>query len=243
MIQRIRIFLPAYILAGCVTSNLTIKPESIRPFMSHYIEVSEPSGLAYYAPNNSFFIVSDDGELYETTLDGKIIRRSSIVGVDFEDITLTEDTIYVVEERHRIVLVIEPKDLKIIKTIHIPYSGGRNKSFESIAYIPERKKFILITEKDPIYIMEFDRDFRSVNIVRFISARDISSATYFEGHLYLLSDEDRTIFKVSPYDYSVLKAWKIPVINPEGIQFMPDRTLRIVSDDREKMYYFKNPNP
>jgi hypothetical protein len=60
--------------------------------------------------------------------------------------------------------------------------------------------------------------------------------------LYFLSDEDRTIFKIKPTNYDILKAWKIPVINPEGIVVMPDHTFRILSDDREKMYYFKNPD-
>ncbi|MFN3952423.1 MAG: SdiA-regulated domain-containing protein [Thermaurantimonas sp.] len=243
MIQRIIILLLVYVLAGCMATRQTPKPETIKPYMSHYIDVPEPSDLVYYAKYNSLFIVSDDGDLYETTLDGKIIRKSPIEGVDFEAITIVNDTLYVVEERHRNVLVIEPKDLKLIKTIQIPYAGGRNKSFESITYIPEKKSFLLITEKDPVYIMEFDRNFRSINIIRFQHARDISSATYYDGHLYLLSDEDRTIFKLSTLDYSILSAWKIPVINPEGILFMPDRTLRIISDDREKMYYFKNPNP
>lgn len=232
----------ACLLITGVLSAQKLKPGKLKPYMSHHIEVSEPSGLAYYPKYNSFFIVSDDGDLYETTLDGKIIRRSPIEGVDFEAITIVDDTLYVVEERHRNILVIEPKDLRLIRTIHIPYSGGRNKGFESITYIPESKKFILITEKDPIYIMEFDRNFRSLNIVRFPHARDISSATYHDGHLYLLSDEDRTIFKLSINDYTILHAWKIPIINPEGILFMPDRSMRIVSDDREKMYYFKSPN-
>lgn len=210
--------------------------------MSHYIEVKEPSGLAYYPENNSLFIVSDDGDLYETTLDGKILRKAPYQGVDFEAVTFVNNQIYVVEERHRNVLVFDPKDLKLLRTHHIPYAGGRNKGFESITYIPESKKFILVTEKDPVYIMEFDTTFRQLNIHRFDAARDISSATYFEGFLYLLSDEDRTIFKLFPEDYSIVQAWKVPIINPEGIMFLPDRSLRIVSDDREKLYYFKNPN-
>ncbi|MFN4300006.1 MAG: SdiA-regulated domain-containing protein [Thermaurantimonas sp.] len=219
-----------------------IKRTKIAPYMSHYIEVSEPSGLVYYSNNNSLFIVSDDGDLFETTLDGKILRKAPYEGVDFEAVTVVNDLIYVVEERHRNVLVFDPKDLKLLRTYHIPYSGGRNKGFESIAYIPDSRKFILVTEKDPVYIVELDTAFRQLNIQRFEAARDISSATYFEGFLYLLSDEDRTIFQLSPKDYSIIQAWRVPIINPEGIMFLPDRSLRIISDDREKLYYFKNPN-
>ncbi|GCD79681.1 SdiA-regulated domain-containing protein [Schleiferia thermophila] len=229
-------------IAILICTGQKINAVKIKPFLSHYIEVSEPSDLVYYPENNSFFIVSDNGELYETSLNGKILRKAPIDGVDFEAITLVDNYLYVVEERHRNVLKIDPKSLEVVQTIYIPYAGGRNKSFESIAYIPDMEKFILITEKDPIIIMEFDQNFNKINMTRFTGARDISSATYHLGYLYFLSDEDRTIFKIKPTNYDILKAWKIPVINPEGIVVMPDHTFRILSDDREKMYYFKNPD-
>ncbi|GCD77053.1 hypothetical protein JCM31826_05350 [Thermaurantimonas aggregans] len=241
MYFKFRIAVALFVLSIASAYPQKIKKTKIAPYMSHYIEVSEPSGLVYYPNNNSLFIVSDNGDLFETTLDGKILRQAHYEGVDFEAVTFVNGLLYVVEERHRNVLVFDPKELKLLHTFHIPYSGGRNKGFESIAYIPDSRKFILITEKDPVYVMEFDTAFRPLNVYRFEAARDISSATYFEGFLYLLSDEDRTIFQLSPKDYSIVQAWKVPIINPEGIMFLPDRSLRIVSDDREKLYYFKNP--
>lgn len=70
-------------------------------------------------------------------------------------------------------------------------------------------------------------------------ARDISSATFHEGHLWLLSDEDRTIFKLHPKTYEVLEKWIVPIVNPEGICFDSAGTLYILSDNKDKLYKFQ----
>lgn len=42
-------------------------------------------------------------------------------------------------------------------------------------------------------------------------------------------------------DFSVEKKWSVPVYNPEGVCFDNDGTMRIVSDDTQRLYVFPNP--
>ena len=59
----------------------------------------------------------------------------------------------------------------------------------------------------------------------------MSSITYANDLLYILSDEERKIVIVNPLDYSLLKEIKLPDVNPEGIAITKDGRIIIVSDD------------
>ena len=249
------------LLSFCLIATWAIQaqqaPTQIKPYKSHHLSITETSDICYAADRKSFFIVSDDGFLFETDLEGNVLRKSPVEGTDYEGVWYQDGLIYVVEERHRRILAHDVNTLKPVKTVTIPYQGGRNKSYESITYNPVKKRFIILTEKDPIHIYELDQDFRITHETRFehkvvyykkflglsrkisYSVRDISAATWFQGHLYLLSDEDRLIMKLNPDTYEVISTWQIPIVNPEGIVFLPDGEMRILSDDREMMYYFK----
>ena len=103
---------------------------------------------------------------------------------------------------------------------------------------------VILTEKDPIYLFELNEDLSIYNEILLDGiARDISAATYHEDHLWLLSDEDRTVFKLNPNNYKVLGAWKFPIINPEGLVFNKKGQMVIVSDDMEKFFIFETPLP
>ena len=72
-------------------------------------------------------------------------------------------------------------------------------------------------------------------------ARDISSASFHNDFLWLLSDEDRTVLKLNPITYEVIEKWLLPVINPEGFAFDKDSNLVVTCDDMQRIYYFNNP--
>ena len=72
-------------------------------------------------------------------------------------------------------------------------------------------------------------------------SRDISAATFYKDHLWLLGDEDMTVYKLNPKNYQVLNSLKLPVVNPEGLTFDTNGNLLILSDDMQLLYYFKNP--
>jgi len=204
------------------------------------LKIGEPSGICI-TDNKQYFVVSDDGYFYEIDTNGKVLR-SEMLGMDLEDACAVGNNLYVMDESLRRVYVLDAQTWKLKATHTINYNGGRNLGFESITYIPEKKHFIIITEKQPILLMETDENFNVLNEVEIKDISDISSATYYNQKLWLLSDEDHTVFKVSPDDFSVEKKWNIPIYNPEGICFDNDGTMRIVSDDCQRLYIFPNPD-
>jgi len=205
------------------------------------LNIPEPSDIAIAPHGLSYFVVSDDdAAVYEISLDGHVIRRSKTLGIDLEAVCARPDFLYVVDETPRKIYQLDYKSFEVIRTFHVPYSGGRNKGYESITYNEHKKCFVLITEKDPIYIIELDDNFRPLNEIRWDKARDISAATFYDGYVWLLSDEDMTVFKCAPENYEILDRWKINVHNPEGIVFNNGKML-IVADDLERLYYFNHP--
>lgn len=217
------------------------KPIKIKPKNHINIKIQEPSDLAFSKSTNSLFIVSDNGLLYETDLEGKVKRKADLKGVDFEGVWCDEQHVYVVSEMFRNVYTLDKTNLKLLTTQHINYSGGRNKGFESITYNEVKKKFVMLTETDPITIYELDDNFQANNKIPFEAARDISAATWFDDKLWLLSDEDMTVFRLNPNNYEVEASWKIPIINPEGLAFDRQGNMLIVSDDMERLYFFDKP--
>ncbi|TVR79012.1 MAG: hypothetical protein EA412_07210 [Chitinophagaceae bacterium] len=205
------------------------------------LSIPEPSGITMNLTNDGFFIVSDDGYLYETNLRGDIIRKSSFTGIDFEAVYVDSNFVYVVEESNRRIRFFDHENLSLQRTVYVPYSGGRNKGFESFTYNHAKSKWILITEKDPIVIFELNHDFQVTNKVIIQLARDISDATWYDDSLWLLSDEDRKIIKVNPLTYMPELIIPLRIINPEGLVFGPDNKLYVISDDMERLYIFKSP--
>ena len=133
-------------------------------------------------------------------------------------------------------------DLVLKKTVKIPYFGGRNKGYEGLTYNKAKGVFSLFVEKDPLFVFELNEKLEKINEINLGNlARDISAATYYNNHLWVLSDEDRTIFKLNPNDYSVLSKWEIPVLNAEGIAFLPNGNFIVTSDALDCLYYFNNP--
>jgi uncharacterized protein YjiK len=133
---------------------------------------------------------------------------------------------------------MDEKDFKIRKTIQIPYAGGRNKAYEGITYMPSLKKFILVLEK-PAVIVELNEQLQVINEMRPKGVFELSSVTYHDNFLWLLSDEGHKVVKVNPESYDIVDQWTIPIVNPEGISFDANGNLLIVSDDMGMLYKFK----
>ena len=228
-------------MAACpsaVTEKNVIPSVNLKIKSAFKTAVDEPSDVALSADGKSFFLVSDDGILYQTDLEGKTLKKAPFEATDFEGCYANSDKVFVVDERTRLVHTFDQATLERESSIEVPYMGGRNKGFESFTYNPEKQRYLLVTEKDPTIVFELDAAFQVKDRVTIKVASDLSSATFNKGKLYLLSDEEHTVFEVNPANYEVLKKWVLPVINPEGINFLPDGTLVIVSDDAGTLYYF-----
>jgi uncharacterized protein YjiK len=231
------------LLIACLFCGNMIAQTAIKlPVLESYsLAISEPSDIAVSKDGKSLFIVSDDGALYETDLKGNSIRSNKIGIIDAEGVYADADFVYVIEERTRLLKQYSIKDFNLIRTTEIPYNGGRNKSFESLTKTSSNE-WILITERDPVWMLFLNSSFEVINRVKWELPGDISAATWQNGKLWLLSDERAEVWLTDIQSKTIIKRFKLPVLNPEGIAFLSDGKMLIVSDDGHRLYVFNDPN-
>ncbi|MEI7508720.1 MAG: SdiA-regulated domain-containing protein [Flavobacterium sp.] len=233
-----------YILTGITLFSLSINAQKalkMKPTKHVNVTIAEPSDICYNSKTDTFFIVSDAGGLFETDKNCKVIRRQPEDGLDFEAVSSDGTYVYAVDETNRTIYKYDIKTLKLIKTFFIPYNGAKNKGYESFDFDKTTNKFVLITES-PVILFELDTDFKVTSQTDLsMIAKDISSARFYDGFLWLLSDEDMMLLKLNPNTYEVLKKWSLPVINPEGLAFDKEGNILISCDDMQRVYYFNNP--
>lgn len=226
----------ALFLLFLIAATPSVKLKSTKKYN---LKVPEPSDICYSANTGTYFIVGDGGYLYETDEAGKIIRKADYSGLDFEGVYADDDNVYVMEEMTRTIIVFDKKTLTKTGIHRISYHGARNKGYEAITYNEAKKCFVVITERDPIWLHELDEKFLVENEIEIKKIRDISAATFHNGKFYVLSDEDYRVYEMNPLTYQVEKIYKLNVLNPEGLCFAPDGTLKVVSDDMQMMFDYK----
>jgi uncharacterized protein YjiK len=234
-----------YVYIAIALLSIAIQAQKVgklKPTKHITVTVPEPSDICYDSKNDTFYMVSDKGIIFETDKDCKVIRKHKQKGHDFEAVYADGTFVYAVDESNRTIYKYESKSFKLVKSTTIPYYGARNKGYESFDFDPINNKFILITESNPIMLFELDADFKVTrqNDLSAI-AEDISSARFHNGFLWLLSDEDSMLLKLNASTYEVLQKWSLPLINPEGLVFDKEGNLLIACDDMQRVYYFNNP--
>ena len=213
--------------------------KNLKPFYKHDLKIDEPSDICMSSDDPShFYIVGNRGNICLVDSNGNVLSKTKQDGGDYEACCVKDHQLYVMDESMRRIYVMDEKDLKIRKTMQVAYSGGRNKGFEGITYIPSQKKFILVIEK-PAIIIELNEQLQVINEMRPKGLWELSAVTYHDNFLWLLSDEGHKVMKVNPDGYDIVDQWNIPVVNPEGITFDANGNLLIVSDDMGKLYKFK----
>ena len=234
-----------YFLIGILfisLSNTAQKAVKMKPTRHVAVTIPEPSDICYDSKTDTFFIVSDAGGLFETDKNCKVIRKQPQDGADFEAVSSDGTYVYAVDETNRTIYKYDIQTLQLVKKFVIPYSGARNKGYESFSFDKAKNRYVLITESNPAILFELDTDFKVTNQTDISAiAKDISSARFYDGFLWLLSDEDMMLLKLNPTTYEVLKKWSLPVINPEGLAFDKEGNILISCDDMQRVYYFNNP--
>ncbi len=226
---------------GCLSTSFVFKKSEfikIKPSLIFSIEVQEPSDLVFSQSTNTFFVASDNGYLAEINKEGKLLNKSTEFGIDFEGICMHHNHLIAVDETPRMFFRVE-KNFSILHQKRINYFGGRNKGFESMAFNPNKQNFITATEKDPSILFELDSLFNILGETKLpFEVGDISALCYHDNFLWVLSDEDRTLYQCNMTNLSLIRSFLLPIINPEGMAFDENGDLYVCSDDMEKMYVF-----
>lgn len=214
--------------------------KKLKPIKTYPLKISEPSDLAL--TNGKLWIVSDrKSTVYQTDLKGKIEFSFKIKETDLEGLTIIDDShIAIALEFSREVLIFNLVGNEISRTT-LEIEGSRNSGLEGITYNPSNEHFYLVNEKDPVLLIETDKNLKEISRKKIKGVRDLSGISYSrkDDCLWLLSDEDRKIIK-SSLDGEFIKEYKINVEQPEGIAVDDENKLiYIVSDKQDKLYVYK----
>ncbi|HEX9250703.1 MAG TPA: SdiA-regulated domain-containing protein [Ignavibacteriaceae bacterium] len=235
------------IYIGCSRENpeSITNPTSIQkiyPINVYALTIPEPSGVAYNSKNNSLMVVSDGNpDIFEIDFTGITLNTIIASGSDMEGITLSKncDTIYVVEEKKKLVTTFDLNGKKL-NSFSINVATSDNNALEGITINTTSNQLFIINEKNPRMIIGYSNltEFWRKSIDYALDISDI----YFEDStncFWLISDESQKIMKLSSTG-DLLKEWEIPFTKGEGITIVGDK-IYVVNDLDGKLYVFQKP--
>jgi uncharacterized protein YjiK len=205
------------------------------------LDIDEPSDVCMVADGAGFFVVSDKGRLYRVSTDGELIKRKRFKGYDLEGICLLRDTLWAVDETQRRVLAFDPNTLDLLKQRQYTVSGALNEGWEAMCPEIGGEGLVLFTEKMPVRVFRFGPGWELELDRKLKFPKEVSGACIWQGAYWVVSDENRTIYRLDPENFAVLGQWRIPVLNPEGIVISSAGELWILSDDMHRLYQFDLP--
>ena len=202
-------------------------------------------------------------ELVELSLDGRIVRRISLVGFgDAEAVEFIDANTYVIadEREQRLFKVRLDDNTQVLNareaeqlTLGIHLRG--NKGFEGLAYDSVGKRLFVAKERDPMLIYEvrgFPQDNpqmpSAIHVVTNarrdarLFVRDLSSLQFDErsGHLLALSDESRLLLELDidgrPISTLSLKKGR------HGLKKTVPQAEGVAMDDEGTLYVVSEPN-
>lgn len=223
-----------FILNGCATVPNGIQPTAVIKIKN----IPEPSDIARSA-DGKIYLVSDKGYLYEVDDTFQVVKKFAFRGHDFEGVGVDAqtNTIYVADERPRKIYQFQPDQDQPIKSITVDSeNGGGNKGFEGVFFDDENQQFLIVREKNPTAILIVTLTGKKVQEIEF-PADDLSAITKYDQTVYVLSDEEATLYKLND-QFQTTQQWKLPVNNAEGVTFIDEETIWVVSDAESKIYIF-----
>ncbi len=209
------------------------------------LNISEPSGLAFGPDGKTLLIVSDNtNKVYETDLQGGVIRELAYVGSDLEGVGFdaATQTVAVAEERKREVVFLTYNDGTEIERQHIETGGNTvNKGLEGLSYNGNNRAWYLVNEDVPGEMIVWNKTFGNITVKPLDFASDYSGIFVDEENalLYFVSDESQMLFKCN-YNADVLKKYPLPYTKFEGVAVdSRQQVVYLVNDKSGKLFIYK----
>lgn len=217
------------------------------------------SGLTFDPERGSLFAITNGRpEVIELSLDGQILRRIPVSGLeDPEAIEYVAPSRYVVaDERRQSLHLLEidahTQRLDVSRPAELTIGIGRNgnKGFEGLAFDPLQHRLFVAKERDPRMIYEI-AGFRSADGVTVVDnpardqglpVRDLSSLHFdpTSGHLLALSDESRQIVELDRQGRAVSR---LPLrAGQHGLKESVPQAEGVAMDDQGRLYVVSEPN-
>ena len=217
-------------------------------------EFLEPSGIVYHPTRASLFIVGDEGDIGEVSLEGKLLRQSHLGG-DLEAITVDPKSglLYVVREGHEVIFEVRPDNFKLVRrfTIDRSYQGDPNylrrggDGIEGLTFVPDEKdpeggSLWAVNQYDPPVLLELaislktsKEKYQVARIVRAIpvDAAPLSEVTWdAENSDFLVASALWKRVVVLDADGKLERNVRVPAFMPEGMTRLPDGRVAIAQD-------------
>lgn len=217
---------------------------SLELINSYQLDILEPSGISFGPDGSSLLIVSDNSNMvYQTGLDGKIIRTLNYVGADLEGVAYNpyDNLVGVVEERKREVVLLdfENGDEQGRYKIDVD-QGGDNMGLEGLSYNLNNKAYYIVNEDLPGEMIVWNKSYGIISKTSLKFASDYS-AIFVDAEnsmLWIVSDESQAVYRCD-YKANVLKEFLLPNTKYEGIVVDVDNMiLYVVNDGTSKLDVF-----
>ena len=242
-------FLLVALIDSCKKENggdTPVKPVGALEKVSEFdLDITEPSGLSFGQGGTSLLIVSDNtNKVYETDLEGNVIRELAYVGSDLEGVTFYEDKqiVAVAEERKRQIVFLDYPNGIEQERFDIATGGNTdNKGLEGISYNTNNSAYYIINEDVPGEMIVWNEAYGNISTIELHFASDYS-AIYVDTKnalLWIVSDESQALYKCD-YNANVLMEYALPDTKFEGITVDADKQLvYLVNDKTFKLFIFK----
>lgn len=223
-----------FISAGCKHPEPEDVSGKLKFVSSYQLDVQEPSGLSLSDDGNLWIVSDQSDKVFLYTKDGKKLIDFEVKGKDFEGIVqVDENTLALVsEEKSEIIFINKSGKEKDVKKIDNDLGG--NSGIEGIAH--SNGSFYLVNEKEP-YLFTLNSEYKIESKRKINKAKDLSGMCYFNGNLWLISDESEKIYKCS-LSGDVIAEYKIDIPQAEGIAIEGDN-IYIVSDKTSMLYIYQ----
>ena len=210
-----------------------------------------------------FTVTNKDAELFELSLDGRILRRIKLIGFgDAEAVEFVGENTYVIadEREHRLFKVKVDDNTRVLdardaEQLTLGLHKPSNKGFEGLAYDPVGKRMFVAKERDPMLIYEVrgfpldnSRQPSAIHVATHpqrdagLFVRDLSDLEHDKrtGHLLALSDESKLLLELGldgkPISTLSLKKGQ------HGLARSVPQAEGVAMDDKGTVYVVSEPN-
>jgi hypothetical protein len=214
----------------------------------------EPSGVVYDPGRKTLFLVGDEGDVGEVSLDGKLLRQFHLGG-DLEAITIDPRSglLYVAREGHEVIFELKPDNFRLLRRFTIDRSWRGDPNFlrrggdgvEGLTFVPddhdpEGGHLWAVNQYDPPVLVELSIPMRSSK-EKFLTAKiaravPVDSAPLSEVTWRPASREFLVVsalwkrIVVLDADGNEERSVHIPGFMPEGVAILPDGRVVIAQD-------------
>jgi uncharacterized protein YjiK len=207
------------------------------------INIKETSDLCFGATNDILYTVSDNtAKAYKISTTGKVLSALAYTGSDLEGITNVDNKfLYVAEERLRTIIKLDLQGNKIEQKAIPVEKNDENQGLEGISYATFNKHFYILNEMNPGLLIETDDKLNVLKDYTLKFADDYSGVCVdnVNQQLWIVSDLSATVNKCTMQG-ELIKSYRIPVSNAEGIAYDPiSSKLYVVSDSEARLYFFQ----